>query len=270
MSAPRQDVPKLGPEFATFDDAKLAQMEAITGPPAHDLLKLSNIFEAIRTRPVRMLESAAGGGCLTAALFREVPPAEIKDLEVVCGDLVPEMVELAAARSKQEGWKNVEVKVFDGMEIPFPEHTFSHAFIHYGIQLYPDPHKGILENLRVLQKGGVFGVSVWHTPGFLPYLQRADPDFVTPPPMQSPITRPDSAKPLLEGVGFTNVRHEDVSVPVNFDSPETAVQGWRSLMKGMIKTDEMANRVEQLLREDHGDGAFILYWRGINVVAETV
>lgn len=143
MSATSPDVVKLGPEFATFDDAKLAQMEAITGvlrgrsrdgllvrpiitrltetryfhpgPPARALLKLSQLFEAVRTRPVRMLESAAGGGCLTAALFREVPSAEIKDLQVVCGDLVPEMVELAAARSKKEGWKNVDAKVFDGM-----------------------------------------------------------------------------------------------------------------------------------------------------------
>lgn len=145
MSTDHDDVRKLAPEFATFDDAKIAQMEAITGPfklvasidgrvrkgglascmltetrsqpgpPAHDLLKLSNLFEAVRTRPVRMLESAAGGGCLTAALFRQVPSDEIKDLEVVCGDVVPEMVELAAARARKEGWKNVECKVFDGM-----------------------------------------------------------------------------------------------------------------------------------------------------------
>ncbi|GAA5968172.1 hypothetical protein JCM8115_001766 [Rhodotorula mucilaginosa] len=270
MSTKHDDVRKLAPEFATFDDAKIAQMEAITGPPAHDLLKLSNLFEAVRTRPVRMLESAAGGGCLTAALFRQVPPEEIKDLEVVCGDVVPEMVELAAARSRKEGWKNVDCRVFDGTDIPFPDKTFSHALIHYGIQLYPDPQKGIAENLRVLQTGGVFGVSVWHTPGFLPYIQRADPDFVVPPPMQSPITRPDSAKTMLEAVGFTNVRHEDVSVPVHFDSPEKAVQGWLAIMKGLFKTDEIARRVEQLLRQEHGDGAFTLYWKGINVVAQKV
>jgi ubiquinone/menaquinone biosynthesis C-methylase UbiE len=92
----------------------LTVTQSQTGPPAHDLLKLSNLFEAVRTRPVRMLESAAGGGCLTAALFRQVPPEEIKDLEVVCGDVVPEMVELAAARSRKEGWKNVDCRVFDG------------------------------------------------------------------------------------------------------------------------------------------------------------
>ncbi|GAA5976592.1 hypothetical protein JCM10908_005558 [Rhodotorula pacifica] len=268
MAHTHEKMAKMAPDFSAFDDGKIAKMEAITGPPARELLALAGVFDAVKTGSVRLLESAAGGGCLTAALFRVVPSSEMKDLEIVCGDVVPEMVSLASARSTKEGWKYVETKIFDGMAIPYADSTFTHALIHYGIQLYPDPQKGISENYRVLQKGGVFGVSVWHTPGFLPYLQRADPDFVIPPPMRHPITLPDSAKASLEASGFINVRHEDVSVPVPFESPAAAVRGWREVMGGLFKSDENAARVEQLLREDHGDGPFTLYWRGINLAAE--
>lgn len=128
----------------------------------------------------------------------------------------------------------------------------------------------LAENHRVLQPGGTFAVSVWHTPGFLPYLLRANPDFTVPAPMRHPLTKRETAPPTLEQAGFTNVRMEDVVVPVDFESPAQAVAQWYSLMKGMFKDEEMAKRVEELLRADHGDRAFKLDWKGLNVAAEKV
>lgn len=85
--------------------------------------------------------------------------------------------------------------------------------------------------------------------------------------MRHPLTRAETATETLTAAGFNRIRTEPVQVSIEFAGPKQAVDGWVAIMRGLFKSDEVAERVEELLREDHGDGPFKLNWEGIIVVA---
>lgn len=154
------------PSFSHFGGPEIAMMERFTGGQAvQSLLELSGIYEAIEKadKPVDVVENAAGAGVLTSALKAKVK-GEGK-VKIVMGDVEEKMVQLAKQRREVEEWKDVEVKVMDGMvrspapflrslaysvvysfrsqNVPLPDNSFDFAFIHFGLQLFPDAAKGI-------------------------------------------------------------------------------------------------------------------------------
>ncbi|GAA5893023.1 hypothetical protein JCM8208_004156 [Rhodotorula glutinis] len=257
------------PAFDTFGNDELAAMEAITGPPADQLLRLSGLLDAVAAQPdaeLAVLENAAGAGILAAKLKAQLP--EGANVKVVAGDVERTMVDLATKRFEAAGLVNVRAQVIDGMAIPFADESFDNSFIHFGIQLYPDPAKGLSESLRILHPGGTLALTTWHTPGFLPLLQLADPSFPTPSPMRHPLALRSSSAAYLVAAGCApdSVRVEDVCVRVPFDGVEAFFELMRRGMKGLVADEERNGRLRRVIEGKYGEGPFVLEWEGLALV----
>ncbi|GAA5851444.1 hypothetical protein JCM9279_001069 [Rhodotorula babjevae] len=260
------------PAFDTFGNDELAAMEGITGPPADQLLRLSGILNAAAAAQpgaeLAILENAAGAGILSAKLKAQLLEGVKAKVKVVAGDIERTMVDLAAKRFEAAGLDDVRAQVIDGMAIPFSDESFDYSFIHFGIQLYPDPARGLSESLRILRRGGTLALTTWHTPGFLPLLQLADPSFAVPPPMRHPLAlRPSAAAVLVDaGCAPDSVRLEDVCVRVPFDGVEAFFELMRKGMRGLVADEERNARIRRAIEEMHGDTPFVLEWLGLAMV----
>jgi demethylmenaquinone methyltransferase/2-methoxy-6-polyprenyl-1,4-benzoquinol methylase len=93
----------------------------------------------------RVLDCATGTGDLAIA-FRKAVGASGR---VVGTDFVPEMIELARAKSSE-----VEFEVADVTKLPYDDASFDIASISFGIRNVADPRKGIAELARVVRPGG--------------------------------------------------------------------------------------------------------------------
>ncbi|GAA5943122.1 hypothetical protein JCM3775_000653 [Rhodotorula graminis] len=257
------------PAFDTFGNDELAAMEGITGPPADQLVRLCGILDAVAAEPgteLAVLENAAGAGILTLKLKAQLPgDAKVK---VVAGDVERTMIDLATLRFKTAGLDGVRAQVIDGTAIPFADDSFDYSFIHFGIQLYPDPAKGLSESLRILRRGGTLALTTWHTPGFLPLLQQADPSFPTPPPMRHPLALRSTAASVLVDAGCApdSVAIEDVCVRVPFEGVDAFFELMRKGMKGLVTDEERNGRMRRVIEETYGDGPFALEWLGLAIV----
>ena len=136
------------------------------------------------------------------------------------------------------------------------------------LPLSPFPLSPPAESLRILRPGGTLALTTWHTPGFLPLLQRADPSFPIPPPMQHPLALRGSAASILIDAGCApgSVRTEDVRVRVPFDGAEAFFELMRKGMKGLIADEERNVRIRGAIEEMYGEGPFVLEWEGLAVV----
>ena len=90
----------------------------------------------------RVLDCATGTGDLAIA-FRK------SGAEVIGTDFVPEMLELARAKTS-----GIRFEVADVKALPFEDGTFDVSSISFGIRNVDDPRKGIAEMARVLKPGG--------------------------------------------------------------------------------------------------------------------
>jgi ubiquinone/menaquinone biosynthesis C-methylase UbiE len=93
------------------------------GPYARDLAE-----RVAALAPRRILETAAGTGIVTAALLREVPPAEI-----VATDLNQAMLDVAAARM---GSPAVRFEQADAQALPFPDGAFDLVVCQFGVMFF--------------------------------------------------------------------------------------------------------------------------------------
>ncbi|HUP60369.1 MAG TPA: bifunctional demethylmenaquinone methyltransferase/2-methoxy-6-polyprenyl-1,4-benzoquinol methylase UbiE [Thermoanaerobaculia bacterium] len=93
----------------------------------------------------RVLDCATGTGDLAIA-FRAAVGASGR---VVATDFVPEMIELARAKSSE-----VEFEVADVTKLPYDDASFDVASISFGIRNVAEPQRGIAEMARVIRPGG--------------------------------------------------------------------------------------------------------------------
>ncbi len=101
---------------------------------------------AVKTAAVkpgdRVLDCATGTGDLAIAFHAA-------GAEVIGTDFVPEMLELARAKTK-----DVQFEVADVTKLPYDDATFDVATISFGIRNVNEPRKGIAEMARVVKPGG--------------------------------------------------------------------------------------------------------------------
>ena len=91
------------------------------------------------------LDIATGTGDFALALARQPGIRGVVGL-----DIVPQMVQMARAKSKG----GLKLVVGDALSLPFPDNTFCCATSGFGLRNMPDVHATLAELARVVQPGG--------------------------------------------------------------------------------------------------------------------
>lgn len=98
---------------------------------------------------MRVLDIACGAGEPAIALGPLVAPGD-----VVAIDLVPEMLQSAAANAVRAGCSNITFIVADAEALPFGSECFDLVTCRAAIMHFPDPIRALSEAHRVLRPGG--------------------------------------------------------------------------------------------------------------------
>ena len=178
-----------------------------------------------------VLDLASGTGEPALSLAKALGPQG----RVVATDLVPEMLEFAKENAAAQGISNIEFRVADAEQLPFPDQEFDRVTSRFGIMFFPDIAKAMSEIRRVLRPGGrvcfaVFG-SLDENPMFQvslgPFLKRVK---MPPPPPDAPhIFRFADETKLANAISSAGFR--DVStkkVRVTFSWPGPAEESWEA------------------------------------------
>ena len=115
---------------------------------------------------MRVLEVGPGNGTYTLATSRVVGEAG----QVVAIDVAPRIIEKLRQRVELQGAGNIEARLADVHQLPFPDGSFEAIYMITVIGEIPTPTKAMHEFHRVLKGGGTLAFSE-----FLP-----DPDYPLP------------------------------------------------------------------------------------------
>jgi ubiquinone/menaquinone biosynthesis C-methylase UbiE len=117
-------------------------------PYAEELARRARLLQ-----PRRILETAAGTGAVTKALYDKLP-----DAEIVATDLNQPMLDVAA---EQFGSGEVHFYQADAMDLPFLDGTFDLVVCQFGSMFFPDKVRGHSQARRVLMEGGHYLLAIW-------------------------------------------------------------------------------------------------------------
>lgn len=84
--------------------------------------------------------------------------------KVVLADLSENMLQVAKEKLAAANIKNVETRVADACELPFPDHSFDAVSCRMGFMFFPDVARAAKEMARVLKPGGRIAATVWGAP----------------------------------------------------------------------------------------------------------
>ena len=173
----------------------------------------------------RVLELACGPGGLGLAAAARVTPGG----EVVLSDVAAGMTEIAAARAKALGVRNVSTRVLDVESIDEPGDAYDVVLCREGLMFATDPGRAAREIRRVLRPGGRVAIAVWGPRERNPWLgivfdavaaQLGRP--VPPPGVPGPFSLSDAGglATLLEDAGLRDVTVGELEVPLRAASFE--------------------------------------------------
>ncbi|RBY77595.1 SAM-dependent methyltransferase [Geodermatophilus sp. TF02-6] len=167
----------------------------------------------------RLLDVAGGTGNTALAAAR-------RDADVVCSDIVPELLEHALRRAGLEGLE-FTTEVADAGALPFPDGSFDVVVSTFGVVFAADPEQAARELLRVLRPGGRLGLTAWRpdAPGgrLVSLIARHDPQDAVGDPLRW--GTPEGVEGLLGRGEVAQVRHTERTV--DFTAPSLAAQWQR-------------------------------------------
>ncbi|MEJ5944965.1 methyltransferase domain-containing protein [Pseudokineococcus basanitobsidens] len=161
----------------------------------------------------RALDVAAGTGNAAAALARD-------GWSVLATDLVPEMVERGADRTRAEGldvaWRRADLAA-----APVPDASQQVVVSSFGLVFAQDPGAAAAEARRVLAPGGVLALAAWRRDGLVADLSREVAAALGAPDdgrRDSFVWGEEAGERLLTAAGFADVRVARVPLPWRFGS----------------------------------------------------
>ena len=131
-------------------------------PAIYDQYMVPLIFEpyarlvaerAASIKPGNILETAAGTGVVTQALYEALP-----DADIIATDLNAPMLEQAARRINAP---NVRFMTADAQALPFADASFDLVVCQFGVMFFPDKVGANAEARRVLREGGRYLLVIW-------------------------------------------------------------------------------------------------------------
>lgn len=112
---------------------------------------LQLLLDLVEPRPDwKMLDVATGAGHTALAFAPRVA-------SVVATDLTAEMLAKTAGLASDRQLKNVETRMADAEDLPFPDESFDLVTCRIALHHFPNPGQALSETARVLKPGGVFG-----------------------------------------------------------------------------------------------------------------
>lgn len=103
--------------------------------------------------PGHVLETAAGTGIVTEALYQALP-----DAEIIATDLNAPMLEVAAQRVRSD---KVAFEPADALDLRFADASFDLVVCQFGVMFFPDKVRANSEARRVLRDGGRYLLVIW-------------------------------------------------------------------------------------------------------------
>ena|SRR5436190_7730122 len=240
-------------------------IDSVAGAVSERLVELAGVETGSR-----VLDVAAGYGEPSLTAARAAGP----DGSVVATDISAEMLAFGRERAEAAGLENVEFVESDALSLDFPEGSFDAALSRWGIIFEPDGEAAAARVRGFLKPGARMAISSWGPPERVPFLaipmrtamQRLD---VPPPPpgTPGPLSRPtqEALAGLLEGGGFSDVEVEEITVTIEWRSPEeftTFVREIAPPIRAMIdphpqeaQDETWAAITDAIRREASDDGA---------------
>ncbi|MDP1920509.1 MAG: methyltransferase domain-containing protein [Myxococcales bacterium] len=142
------------PSDATFTGSIPAVYDRHLGPMFFEPYAEDLALRVASSSPRDVLETAAGSGIVTRALFAQLG----ERATIIASDINPAMLSVAAAAS----WaRTVSWRQADAMALPFGDASFDLVACQFGVMFFPDKRRAFSEVRRVLKRGGRFVFSVW-------------------------------------------------------------------------------------------------------------
>jgi SAM-dependent methyltransferase len=172
-----------------------------------------------------ILDLASGTGEPALSLARRVAPSG----KVTATDLSSGMLAALSANAKAEGVTNIDTKVCDAHDLPFPDASFDLVTSRFGVMFFAEVDRALTEIRRVLEPAGRIAFMVWGAPvpgtyfgaAAVPYMRRlaVKPDPDGPGPMR--FAEPHKLVHLVEAAGFRDVQETHLSLGAPYrGSPE--------------------------------------------------
>lgn len=170
--------------------------------------------------------------------------------KVIVTDLSEGMLHTASEKAMEREILNLETKVADACELPFPDNTFDAISCRFGFMFFPDMLLAAKEMSRVLKPGGRIATTVWGSPeknfwvtcimqNIKEYIEMPSPPVGTPGMFRC--AKPGFVSELFKQAGLKNISEKEVMAKLNCRNAE---EYWEMM------TDIVAPFVEALSNTD--------------------
>lgn len=172
----------------------------------------------------RVLELGVGTGLALRAYPRHC--------DVVGVDLAPDMLEHAQERIDRNGWRNVEVREMDALNLDFEDSSFDYVMAFHVVSVVPDAARFMREAQRVCKPGGKV-VVINH--------------FLSEKRMLAALDR--GMEPITRRVGWHTLRRGEVFDGLDLDLSQVYKTSPRSLFT-IVVADNVKNEPEEMIGDD--------------------
>lgn len=207
------------------------------------------------------------------------------DGRLISTDFSPDMVEVARRHGADLGLRNVEYRVIDAERIELEADAVDGVLCRFGYMLMADPAAALSETRRVLRPDGRLALAVWGAPERNPFfaiiaMKLVQRGHIPPPEPEGPgifsMASEERTRELLEGLGFSEVRIEEVPARFAFDDMDEYMSfigdtagplamAIRGLSEGERETIEA--QLEEAFAPFAANGGFELPGVALNAVA---
>ena len=207
--------PTKTPEALELFDILAANYEASTGGCTRELAtNLITLLPPVDSNS-SVLDNACGNGIIAQEVLFRYPDLP---LSITCTDGAKAMVDLARhAVPSASSAATFSFDVMDGVNLTFPDDTFTHSITSMGLFFFSDPAKGTGHIYRTLKPGGTAIVTSWKSAGYLAVLHEAQRAVKPEGPLfRLPIPevwfQGEHLRATLEGAGFKDIELSEETV----------------------------------------------------------